>query len=742
MGAALVAPSAQADCPNEAIRIEQGASYLPGCMALEQATPPVKYSAPTLYPSFSADGERLLFKSTARLGDSTSYVNPLGDFYVAGRGAGGWSTSATTAPGSFGFGEQFAEVPLAFTSDFGAWVSFGSTRAQYFQGEAKLWEGTSAGSWSVRSPLLASIWPGRVLGLNERAALLVHEVVGASPDLSHVVAQAGKEVAWLSGDPQPPKLPSILEPANSYLIADGSGGEPTIQLLARDSSGAVWGGNCGAWLGGGGTSKEPGGRNQGAISGDGSRILFSTRPGQPWNPETNTGPSCEVERPIRIMVREETPTGPQVFELLPAAPAIGSDFFEGASEDQSRIYFTSSRALLSTDLDTGVAQCSATLGGSNGCDLYLYETTPSGYRIVDVSAGGAGDPTPGEGADVLKGVTAISGDGSRVYFVAQGVLTTDPNAEGATAEAGKANLYTYDADTGNTTFIGVVTSADAGKLYGSTSSHPGSVVAVPMLGESDGRQLGGDGHVLLFQSTASLTYTDTDGGHLDIYRYDAAATPPTLECVSCRPGGPDPEPLDVGPRANIGRSSQNTEFAEWERWADEGGDGIVFATKEALLPEDTDGGELSDYLWLGGHLTLLPGNGAQPTISHSGAEVAFETPRALLPTDTDTAIDIYVAREAGGFPGAPRMVPCASEACQGPAVAQPAPVAAAGTASFQGTGNQKAPSGCPKSKAHKNRRCVKKHHHRERQKKKHAHHKHKKKHGHGKQAGGERGGKK
>lgn len=733
----LASNAAAAECPNEAIRDEQGSTYLPGCMALEMATPAQKAGSPVLNPSFSANGDRVLFRSSARLGDSTSYVAPLGDLYVAARGPDGWTTAATTAPGAFGFGELSSDEAAAFTSDFGRWVSFESTQAQFTKGEVTLYEGVLEGPWSARSPLIELFDRPNVVPIDETQAEAEREkyttkiVTGASADLSHVVFRGATQVAYLPDDPQP-----STEYGNTYLLDSEPTGGPVLELLGRDASGEVWGGNCATWLGGGNTSANSNGRDQGAISAGGSRIFFSTRPGQPWDQATHTGPACEPTNPVRIMVREETPAGPQIEELLPSSPVAGSDFFDGASEDQSRVYFTSSRVLAATDLDTGAEECSATVGASKGCDLYLYETTPGGHRIVQVSAGGVGDPTPGEGANVLKGVTAISGDGSHAYFVAQGVLTTDPNPEGAIAEPGKPNLYAYNVGTATTSFIGTLSQADSRILYGAEMSHQGGAVAVPMRGEAGGQEIGGDGHVLIFQSAAALTADDTDGGHVDIYRYDADAVPPTSECVSCRPGGLDAEPFDVVPRVNSRSRVLGPEFAEWERWASEDGQGVVFATKEALLPDDTDG-ELSDYLWQAGRLTLLPGSGKQPAISQAGNEVAFETAEPLLPSDGDTAPDIYVARENGGYPAPPRTAPCSGEACQGPAGALLAQTAPA-SGSLEGSGNIKRPASCPKSKVRKKGRCVKRAHAKKHQK----HNKGKGKHRGHKQAGHKQGGRK
>ena len=101
--------------------------------------------------------------------------------------------------------------------------------------------------------------------------------------------------------------------------------------------------------------------------------------------------------------------------------------FEGASEDGSKVFFSTEQPLLNGDKD-------ATR------DLYEAEVGAAGVtRLVQVSAGDETDPNRGSGAEVAS-VVRISEDGSHVYYVAKGALTTTPNANGEHAEAGAYNL--------------------------------------------------------------------------------------------------------------------------------------------------------------------------------------------------------------------------------------------------------------------------------------------------------------
>ncbi len=176
-----------------------------------------------------------------------------------------------------------------------------------------------------------------------------------------------------------------------------------------------------------------------ALSSDGSRVFFTAplatstgsrarnlylreNVGQPQSPVDGQGvctvpaDACTVE--VSASQRSEPdPHGP-----FPAR-------YRGASADGSRVFFTS-RMELTEDAYTGLEDDAA--------NLYEYDLErPEGKRLKDLTV----DTIDPEGAGVL-GVVQMSEDGSVVYFVAKGVLSGgEENSQGATAEAGQANLY-------------------------------------------------------------------------------------------------------------------------------------------------------------------------------------------------------------------------------------------------------------------------------------------------------------
>jgi hypothetical protein len=704
---ALPNPGAEAACPNEAIREAQGASVaaLPDCMALEMISPPQKGSQPVREPHLSADGSRARFRTQAVLAGTPGNLDISGDPYLATRTASGWVTSATAQAGIFRGWDSFANAK-SFTPDFSRWFQLGGTYAQFQGGIGRAFQGQLGAPFAPLSPLLVPVGGDA----NDVVRMQISELQGASADHSHLYFNPGESLdhkgAYLPGDPVP--APAFLAGSvsgsdyNVYVALLNQSGEPTLELLARDRFGKAWGGNCGARLGGvtpdlGTAPNEK--RNQGAISADGSRVYFSTRPTQPA-----TGDCDPAANEMRIFVREESVAGPEIEALFasecdrvspPCSSADGDDLYQGASADQSKVYFTTNRQLADTDLDGGSTSCSTTTAVA-GCDLYLYDADlPVGQRLIQVSAGE--DPTPGEGANLYNGITAISADGARAYFVAEGVLSTDPNSAGDTAQLGQPNLYLYENESELIAFIGTVDPDDGG-FNGGQSDLWGSsgILALPALG---------DGHLLVFTSEAQLTADDSDGTGRDIFRYDAVAG--TLVRVSkAGPGGADNGAFDVGPRKP---RTLGTDYAELDRWASEDAETIVFETAEALLPED-ENGIADSYLWRAGQLYLLPGNASNSVLSHDGSTVAFITAAQLLPQDGDSARDAYALREGGGYPIAPAAIPCVGEACQGPAPSLPA-AARAASSSLIGKGNVKPNKRCPKGKRQVKRRgkarCVK-----------------------------------
>jgi hypothetical protein len=720
-------------CPNEAIRLAQGVRtlLLPDCMALELTSPGKKGNSVVLGPELSATGDRLLYQGKNALTEDAPVYEPLrGARYVASRNptSESWQTEATlpSEPAFAGSWER-SRGGAGFSPDLSHWFTILSTGSQAQQGIGQGYEGSAGGVLSPISPLLIPQNQDPPSLGNYFFSITLASFEGASSDLSRFFFApergATLNVGYLAGDPT---STDSNAGANTYVAGLDSAGDPSLELLSRDAADKVWGGNCGSSIGG--PQSKP--HTQGAISFDGSRVYFSARAAQP------AAGDCSVANTFRILERVETPTGPAIAELIASecarvAPscssADGSDFFQGASVDGSKVFFTTNRQLADSDLDGSAAECNpASPVAVAGCDLYLYDSgEPAGHRLIQVSAGETvGGHETGKEARVLDGVTGISGDGSHVYFVAEGVLT-GPNDEGnsPTTESGSRNLYLYERDeanpSGRLAFVGTLAGTDVSGLWGGPGSFQNGAAPVPIKGQAlDGTEIGGDGHALLFLSKASLTADDSDGGFRDVFRYDAEAE--ELQRISkAAAGGSDNGMFDVQERGV--EFPLGPDFAENGRWASERGDTVVFSTAEALVPGDRN--EAADfYFWRDGKLFRLPGlsprdfNGnVAPTqdivLSSDGASVAFTTPSPLLPDDGDSANSIYVARIGGGF--APPAPPhdCIGEECQEPFAAQSNEEAAAseGVVSGNPPWPKVKPKPCKRGYVRKHGRCIKRH---------------------------------
>ncbi len=207
-----------------------------------------------------------------------------------------------------------------------------------------------------------------------------------------------------------------------------------------------------------------------AISNDGTRVI--------WSVDDDSGYSGYA------LFERDMITGKTVL--------ISDGRYQAASSDGSKVFFT------------------------NG-DLYECEVIERGgeleCRLSDLAPGG-------EVQDVL----GVSEDGSYVYFVGQGVLTSVENSEQAKAVPGGENLYVYHD--GTTTFIATLSEADGPsfslELKRSTA------------------RVSPNGLWLAFMSQQNLTGYDThdalrEGSDEEVYLYDASTN--RLVCPSCEQTG-------------------------------------------------------------------------------------------------------------------------------------------------------------------------------------------------------------
>jgi hypothetical protein len=275
-------------------------------------------------------------------------------------------------------------------------------------------------------------------------------------------------------------------------------------------------------------------------------------------------------------------------------------FFDAASIDGSRVFFTTAESLVSSDTDTFR-------------DIYQR----AGATTTHVSIG----PDGGNGSQpALFG--GISLDGTRVFFDTRDTLVAG-DTDGACPDASEPPLYilpcfdVYERSGGNTTWIS----------SGGNGPHNASFAA---LSQEGGR--------LFFQTTEALLPTDTDPGAGDVYERFGS----TVNLISQGPAG------GSGPHLSefVGASTDGTR--------------VFFQTYEQLVSTDTDATWLDVYERNAGATTLISTGPASTNAdaiaiwrgnSLDGTRAFFQTDEQLVTGDTDASSDTY-AREApiAGYP--------------------------------------------------------------------------------------------
>jgi hypothetical protein len=373
-------------------------------------------------------------------------------------------------------------------------------------------------------------------------------------------------------------------------------------------------------------------------------------------------------------------------------------FFKGASEDGSKVFFTTREPLTGEATGGGSDLYMATIGcpaGEPGCEMAKREVT----ALTRVSR----DLTAGQAAEV-QGVVKIAPNGGRVYFVAHGVLS-DANAEGHAPVAGADNLYVYDSTTQTMAFVADLCSGPA--LSGAIEDiHcPADIEAGGPRSDDhlwgslpEAQTAGSEGGVLVFTSYGQLTTDDRDNAK-DVYRYEAATG--RLERVSIGEAGADANGNDSAFGASIAigfMGGDDTVVLQQEmkaRAISEDGTRIVFTSAGPLSPQATNG-TANVYEWHDGSVSLISSGTAEEAdeeavISPSGRDIFFNTTQGLVPQDTQGDRDIYDAHECSAqapcfSPSPVEREPCSGDACQG-SLTNPAPLLVPGSFSQAPGGN-------------------------------------------------------
>jgi NHL repeat/WD40-like Beta Propeller Repeat len=685
-----------------------GGTTLPDGRAWEMVSPPDKHGA-----LIEAINERGLIQAAADgsaftyFADAPTETKPQGFAndvqLLATREATGWSSqniatphNASTGP-STGQGLEYRffsnDLTDAVVEPQGPFTRLVGEEAMPEASERTIYSRADstcqATPSTCYSPLVtaANVAPGTAFGGNPEALRGSVEFVGATPDLSHVVF---KSATALTG--------TAAEGAGSYLYEWSAGKLTPVSTLSQGEGGPVLAASLG--------DNDADARY--AISNDGSRVIWATggSGGHLYMRDTQTGETAQLD-------------------AVNGGSGGGNAYprFQSASSDGSKVFFTDSQSLTG---DSGEGRGEG-IGDLYECEMVV-EAGKLTCKLFDLT------PLSAKGPALVQGrVLASSEDGSWVYFVANGALTSDAvhgNCAGEFPPLGsRCNLYVWH---------GGVT-----KLIAAVSGEDFPDWAMP-LNELTAR-VSPDGHWLAFMSQRPLTGYDTDDavtGQPDeeVYLYHAESSESgKLVCASCNPTGGRPvgveyhdlsDQLVGGDRvwgdktwiaANIpGWTPYSDGVARYQsRYLSDSGR-LFFNSLDALSPQDVNGAEdVYEYEPIGvprdseyecspdsapfsarseGCVGLISsGSSAEESAfldaDESGGDVFFLTSTKLLPQDFDSSLDVYDAHECTA--GAPCFAtssvqppPCATgDSCKPAPTPQPAIFGSPSSATFTGAGN-------------------------------------------------------
>jgi SMP-30/Gluconolactonase/LRE-like region len=664
-------------CPNAAVRIGASAR-LANCRAYEMVSPVDKNntdivsliniaSNPASLNQSATDGQRLTYTTSQGFGDTKGV--PYVSQYLASRTATGWANRAITSPQGLtpiGIGHRIDIEFRYFTDDLCRGVLLHFT-------DPPLVAGAPSNVPNLYSRQNCGEEGYETLSVNAHTS--APDVQGASVDGRCTVFHSGK----------------------LYETCDGQLREVSIMPDGLSSPLGVAG--TGAGLA---TSLREG-SVLGAVSHDGTTIYWSPS----WGPST-LFVRINADQVASAIVANEC-TEVEKACTIPVSETVSSATaqFWRASPDGAKALF------------------SIRDGEAPAVDRNLYQFDLESASSTLIASG-------------VTGFVGAAESATRGAFVSKEVLVLGTNAQGKAPTQGEPNLYYFDtAESGadRFQFIGTVSESDA---QPNTNAALSPVNLQPFKKTS---RISPDGRHLAFMSNAPLTgydNTDVNNGeaNAEVFVYDATASSgeERLKCVSCNPSGQRPagrnlrvqgHPSDLWGAALL--PPYATEFYG-SRAISNDGSRVYFNSYEALVPGDTNG-KADVYEWEapgagscseqagafssqnGGCLSLIS-SGESPTDSEfvdastDGRDVFFTTSASLVPQDPGL-IDIYDAREGGGYPPpSGRPAACEGEACQGPLSPPNDPTPA--SSAFNGPGNlrEASKSRCAKGKARRKGRCV------------------------------------
>jgi hypothetical protein len=737
--AVTAAAASAAGCSNEAIRVEQGSTYLPDCRAYEQVTPVDKDNGEVQQSEAGLEEGRLeapegmyAAVSGGRMSWTSEYSLPGSDWpgldYLSVREPespskpGGWRTenvipaqsspiNGTDCAGLVGVADYSTELTESVLADGeGQFAGVAFPQANCGHDEPRL----AAGELPDEQNLLLRAEEGRSYGLidvtpngiaqpsykteeekNEIPYWYEPSLLDASANLETVVFEEelpltedapGWPDGWKGNDNLYAWSSAVDTDALVSLLPDGEGVRGILAGSSRNTKP--------------GASESPP-RNvavsRHAVSAEGSRIFFEAGGDlyvreNPDAAQSALGPKDEcLDSGEACTIQLDSPNAGA------AGPGGGGKFL-AANATGTKVFF----------MDQASAGLTSTTVEGSGLNLYEY-SLPTGTG----APGTLTDLTPDSEVNVL-GVAGAGEEDSYFYFVADGMLSeSGQSSHGAVAQAGEPNMYVVHE--GRIKFVATLDPAtdfcdwEAAECVddeGASRLHGGSTTRVSANGKyiafnSDlqltGYENEGPHCVPLNEQSEPILRVGSEGGEItsysagacqEIFLYRAEAG--QLECVSCNPNGAPPvRPalLRFPVAASQDHSMDNSHLQR-----NVSDSGAVFFESQDPLVTAASNGKVNVYEYQNGQpLLLSSGTGEANSIfleaTPSGSDVFFATNHQMTISDTDAAYDIYDAREGGGFVElSASATGCEGETCKGATQPVPAfsPPASTG---FSGGGN-------------------------------------------------------
>jgi hypothetical protein len=684
-------------CPNDHVRQQSGASYLPDCRAYELVSPPAA-GAVVLFPSeeVAESGEGLEGSGNNTYNHGVQYIVNRGfasspsrfsfyggqgaingiyspsseaDMYMATRTASGW---ITTLPGLDGHqvyrsGRKECSESMALCIDHSEeeYVGFHSEFAPYLFAA----DGSSRG----RLPTNLGVIPegAKFRGWQRMSGDFSHFVFSSSAPGSGYFESNGVAVPFAPGG-------LVTGVGSAY---DNDIASRTVKLISKLPNGediptlvpATYGPAIGF----------------AGVSPDGSHILMSTY-GGPGLKYLYMSINDLLVLPIGLKEGTEPGAEPEQLAVEPI----------GMTRNGSKVIFASNQQVTAEDKDSSR-------------DIYSWSEVTE--RITLLTQGNGNGNTDECTAAWTAGCNAQVVTPERMHpNNNQGISVPTAEDDQYAEEAG--DVFFYSPELLDQQKPGILNQRN---LY---DSREGSVHLVATLDPGttvDRLQISPDGRFAALLTKSRLTSYDSQGRR-EMYTFNVESG--VLECASCNPDG-QPPGSDV-------RASEGGRFM-----ADDGR--AFFTTSDALVPRDRDG-KISDvYEYVGGRPQLITsGLGARDytggssviklfshpqftgleAVSHSGQDVYFSTFETLVPRDHNGEfVKFYDARTGGGFDESPALAPCeAADECHGEDSSAPVPATVASGATVPGGNAQQPAKKKPKKKQKKkkhHRRSHRGHHH-------------------------------